>query len=145
MRTQGQVAAFFGVGLDTVKAWRAQRMPGSPQRWDLAEIARWLVRRREGAGVGGDIATQFKQARTLREIKRAEREGIEVERLKGRYVERDELEKRQSELARVFVSFLDRLPRELDLALDQVPKRRRRDTIQRALDEARERLAAEIG
>lgn len=37
-----QVAAFFGVGPDTVKRWRSQGMPGGRGGYDLSEIAQWL-------------------------------------------------------------------------------------------------------
>jgi len=46
--TQGEVAEFFGVSVDTVKNWAKQRMPGKPRAYRLDKIAIWL--RTEGPG-----------------------------------------------------------------------------------------------
>ena len=49
VKTLGEVAAFFGCALQTVKQWRTgpDPMPGRPGAFDLAEIARWRIRRAE--------------------------------------------------------------------------------------------------
>ena len=140
--TREDVAAFFGVVGRTAGRWLKSGAPGRGSAgYDLAALARWLA---AGRSAGGGLDEQRRQADTLLKIRRAERESIEVDRLKGRYVERAKADADQQRLALTFIGFIDRLPRELDLALDQVPKRRRRDTIQRALDEARIRLVGEI-
>jgi len=46
--TQGEVAEFFGVSVDTVKNWAKQKMPGKPRAYRLDQIAIWL--RTEGPG-----------------------------------------------------------------------------------------------
>ena len=46
--TQGEVAEFFGVSIDTVKNWAKQRMPGKPRNYRLDKITNWL--RTEGPG-----------------------------------------------------------------------------------------------
>ena len=46
--TQGEVAEFFGVSVDTVKNWAKQKMPGRPRAYRLDQIAIWL--RTEGPG-----------------------------------------------------------------------------------------------
>lgn len=38
---QSEVAGFFRVSLDTVATWRKKGMPGSPGRYDLAEVLAW--------------------------------------------------------------------------------------------------------
>ena len=40
--SQGEVAQFFGVSVDTVKNWSKQGMPGSTRNWRLDLIAQWL-------------------------------------------------------------------------------------------------------
>ena len=46
--TQGEVAEFFNVSVDTVKNWAKQKMPGRPRAYRLDQIAIWL--RTEGPG-----------------------------------------------------------------------------------------------
>jgi phage terminase Nu1 subunit (DNA packaging protein) len=46
--TQGEVAEFFNVSVDTVKNWAKQKMPGKPKGYRLDHIAIWL--RTEGPG-----------------------------------------------------------------------------------------------
>lgn len=45
LRTLGQVAAFLGVQLQTVKEWRTgpHPMPGAEGRWPIDEIVRWRI------------------------------------------------------------------------------------------------------
>lgn len=40
--TAADVAQCFGVTPDTVKQWRARGMPGTPKRYVLEHVARWL-------------------------------------------------------------------------------------------------------
>lgn len=52
VRRLGEVAAFFGVQLQTVKEWRSgpDRMPGEEGAWRLDEIARWRVAKAQYTG-----------------------------------------------------------------------------------------------
>lgn len=47
VKTLGEVAAIFGVGLDAVKQWRTgpDPMPGQPKAWPVYEIVRWRFAR----------------------------------------------------------------------------------------------------
>lgn len=47
VRTLGEVAAIFGVGLDAVKQWRTgpDPMPGRPKAWPVYEIVQWRFAR----------------------------------------------------------------------------------------------------
>lgn len=47
LRTLGEVAAFFGVQPQTVRAWRMESppMPGEPGRYDLDQIEAWKAQR----------------------------------------------------------------------------------------------------
>jgi phage terminase Nu1 subunit (DNA packaging protein) len=40
-RNLSEVAAFFGVALNTMERWRSRGMPGAPLKWDLSAIAQW--------------------------------------------------------------------------------------------------------
>lgn len=42
VKSQAEVAAFFGVSPDTAKQWKRRGMPGGKGRYPLREIARWL-------------------------------------------------------------------------------------------------------
>jgi phage terminase Nu1 subunit (DNA packaging protein) len=109
-RSLADVAAFFGVHTQTVKAWRAEGMPGDAGRYDLAEIARWRIATIRSGGGGDDRKAQ---AKLVYEIQRARKLQIEADRLDGRLIEIERHESELERLANLFVSLLDRMPHEL--------------------------------
>ncbi len=92
VKTLGEVAEFFGVGITTVNQWRTgdNPMPGEIGRFDLAAIAKWdRGRRRDGGGLNeelkqAEIRLKAAQARA-KELENATTEGelvplVDVER-----------------------------------------------------------------
>lgn len=59
VNTLGEVAEFFGVGLDAVGRWRMgdNPMPGdSVSGYDLSEVAKWdRAKRKSGGGIGDEL------------------------------------------------------------------------------------------
>lgn len=47
VKNKTAIAVFFAVNPSTIDKWRARGMPGSPGKWDVAEIARWRLKRLE--------------------------------------------------------------------------------------------------
>lgn len=84
------VAAFFGVALSTVKAWRATRpqMPGTDGSWPLAEITRW----RHDRLMVSDLTTDQKTA-TLEATRLAnDAKRLELDRSRGQLLDRGDVE-----------------------------------------------------
>lgn len=92
--TRAAVGWFFGVSVDTVKAWVAQGMPAEPRRYCLGAIVRWLRSRGpwrqrvcrtpddllENAAVSSPALDRYRNAR-------AEREELELQLRKDQVVE----------------------------------------------------------
>lgn len=85
-RTLGEVAAFLGVQLQTVKEWRSgpDPMPGSEGAWPLAEIVRWRfaklqfqLREPTGSGKAARQDTQL-DIRNARELLKLRHESGEL-------------------------------------------------------------------
>lgn len=93
------MAAFFGVGLDTVKQWRETGMPGAKGRWDLGEIARWRL------GRGAPDAV-YKEAR-------AREQQLRVAKLEGKVIPRKEHEAILDAICRAMSAALAAAPTEL--------------------------------
>ena len=127
-RSLGQVAKFFGVTIDSAKAWRAGGMPGTPNAWDLSAIAVWLRARgaTRGSGEGATLHGQsvehsYRQARAVREAARAQREQLALQREKGALIALDEHTRRIRRLAHDFAARLERYPAELPARLGGAP------------------------
>jgi len=150
--TQREVAKSFRVSGETVRDWRKLGMPGRKGRWDLDEIAAWRDARREaGSSMPAGLAHQYRQAKLAREINaakreaaRAEREQIELRRLKGDLIERAVHERELLARTRWFVGVMERAPSELAIRLMGRKPAEAKRIVQAYFDDLR-RQAAERG
>ena len=124
--TQTAVGEFFGVSFDTVKSWARNGMPRSDKRYNLAEIARWLLERR---GRQTMATPEAADRRSLLELRKLNAEVEKVERANaasmGLLVDRRAVE---SQIAQALIELRKRferlpariqplLPRELEATL----------------------------
>jgi len=104
-----ELAEFFGVARESVKEWRRSGLPGSPQRYDLSEVAQWLIermRRRKGSAEPRSPAAQYElvRARILR---------LKYMRARGELVHRDAHEALVLRLLAAIKDKLERAAREI--------------------------------
>lgn len=84
--TIAEVAEFFGVGTSAVNAWRrdANPMPGTPGRFDLAEIAKWKDGRgRQASGLREVLIAADVRLKTAQ----AEQKEFDLRKETGQFVE----------------------------------------------------------
>lgn len=91
MATLGEVAAFFGVAVQTAKQWRtgSDPLPGRPGAFDLSACARWLLEREKQHArrpQEGSRLEQLQEAKLALEIKRRD---VLLKRLTGDLVDVD--------------------------------------------------------
>lgn len=129
------VANAFGVKRQTVKGWSSDGMPGSPGKYDLAEIAKWKAKR------PGDP-----EQRKLRDESGSLDERIERERLRKLRAQADKAEREEEEAQSRMISadqansFFAAFFTELTTQLGKIP-----EELKPGLPEAvREELAATI-
>lgn len=120
VRTLADVAAFFGVAVQTVKQWRMERadpMPGVEGRYPLDEITRWKLARvdRFTPTVEGE---KEKPADVVAKH-RAELLAIEVEQRRGELIEVDVVERLISRHVAVHNTLADELK---DKVLNLLPR-----------------------
>lgn len=70
--TLSEVAAFFGVALQTVKGWRIDAsgaMPGTPGAFNVRDVARWRFAKLNDRSPAGDQLQKLDVAKRAQEIK----------------------------------------------------------------------------
>jgi transcriptional regulator with XRE-family HTH domain len=113
--TLAEVAELFGVGAQTVKSWRRDRMPGKPGAYDIGEIIRWKAARTEkhSAQAAIDRKYELQSAKLQEEVDKLRREAKVAEE---NTLERSVIE---ATIALFFVTVRDRI-------LNTVPRLRSR-------------------
>jgi len=97
VKTQGEVAAFFDVTIDSVKLWRRKGMPGTAKCYDVREILAWLRsagpwRPRDQSSIQGD-------AKQKRLEFQAKIEELRWRRQAGEVIPRDDVHDTYREIA----------------------------------------------
>lgn len=89
-RTLQEVAEFFGVSLSSVKQWRIENppMPGDESGYNLREIVQWRLLRQASSPLKDE---QDRQRIAMGEL-RMEQQRIELEKLKGSLLSRQDVE-----------------------------------------------------
>ena len=109
--TLSEVAAFFGLSIQTVKQWRMESpaMPGSEGNWPLNEIVRW----RHAKLARSDVAEAQKKVNLERSEVALQAERMEFEKDRGQLVEIGEVERWAAtamvEFREVLLSIPDRI------------------------------------
>ena len=111
VKTQAEIAAFFGVAVQTVKEWRRNDMPGRPGRWGLLDIAVWKLgrvqqRAQPGGNGNGQVPTE---PRHRRQYFQAERERLRYLTETGELIPRIEHERALPERSAWIVGVLESL------------------------------------
>lgn len=89
VRTQKQVAEFFGVRAQTVRQWRQDGMPGAAKAWDLREIFEWWKRRlgKVERATSQQEESEGEKALARSRAARAELDELELQRQLGEVVD----------------------------------------------------------
>lgn len=97
LRTLGEVAAFFGVQPQTVRAWRMESppMPGEPGKYSLSEITRWRDVRtaRTRPTDASEAGIAIRRAELAERLERARGRKMKNDRFEAQLVSREELER----------------------------------------------------
>lgn len=107
-QTLQEVAEFFGVSLSSVKQWRMENppMPGDDAGYNLREIVQWKLMRQASSPLKDE---QDRQRIAMGEL-RMEQQRIELEKLKGSLVSREDVEQWASEVIIQFRESMMQLP-----------------------------------
>lgn len=90
VQSLGEVAAFFGLSVQTVKQWRMETppMPGQEGHWSLPEIVRWKLERAMQSSV-----LEAQRTERLREMRlKNQLQQLQLQEKQGEVVRRDEIQ-----------------------------------------------------
>jgi phage terminase Nu1 subunit (DNA packaging protein) len=146
----GLVADFFGVQPSTVRGdWRQAGMPGRKGQWNLKAILEWrdsrpssqVAPRAASNGHPQSPSSRKQLAESLFAERKAERLQIEMQRLRGEVINRDDARRELAEILVIVKSRLESIPQDCML---ETPKRQRpkiQRTVSRKIDLALRQLA----
>lgn len=145
--TLEQVGKFWSVALGTVDEWRRQGMPGRSGRYDLSAIAQWFrtYRKGEPGGAESTARSPLAAARLAREIARARREQLELERMQGKLVNVDDASAQRKQLVCWLDDVLQRLGAELHILLADKPRNRTQPVVEDYVYKLRAELVKQAG
>lgn len=115
-----QVAEFFARSIDTIKGeWRANGMPGSARRWDLAQILAWRDERQQKTAAVRATDQGVVEAERRRAVAEANRAERRDRREAGDLVEVEEVRRLFAQHVNAARSILEQIPDRVIAALPQ--------------------------
>ena len=117
VETLGDVAQFFGRGIDAIAKWRRSgSMPGKPGAWPLDEIVRWRLDGDDESDPADESLEIEKLRAEIAKLK-ADTSGKELknESVRGRLIDRADAEQSQGELCAMIRTRLESLPDEFEM------------------------------
>lgn len=125
----GALAELEGVSLHTIRRWALNGMPHMPRAWfDYAECRKWISENKTGGGVPEEEGVNWKASMLVAEARlkmaKAEKEELELARIKGETVTTREMRKSLVDFMQGFKAYFLNLPDELMHSFEQyIPKR----------------------
>ena len=112
-----ELSKLLDVPISTLDFWRRAGLPGEPNAWDLAAVAKWLVSRLKPREAKRSTREEFRRARLKYERARADREVLRLRDERGLFLDKGEQNRYVLSMCQIFkerlLGMADSLPFQL--------------------------------